>query len=284
MELMLPGRDPLSLDRPKIMGVLNLTPDSFSDGGLHQNADAALSQAVRMANEGADIIDLGGESTRPGARRVGVEEQKRRVLDILSRIRQELDRSRPEVILSIDTTRVAVAAAALDAGASILNDVSAGRDDLSMFQLAAERRVPIVLMHLQGEPETMQDKPSYENVVHQVESFLIERAEAAQRVGVSPSQIVIDPGIGFGKSLEHNLALLGAIGRFASARYPILLGTSRKRFIGQISSDIDPVDRVGGTCATTALGVAAGVRLFRVHDVVENRQAADVAFAIHAVV
>lgn len=297
MELCLPGRSPLRLDRPRIMGVLNVTPDSFSDGGRYDGADAAMARGRQMAEEGADIIDIGGESSRPGAQRVSVAEQKRRVLPVIARVRADLDSTAPQVVISIDTTRTEVAEAALDAGASILNDISAGRQSgpgaagrgasggsgSTILELAARRGAPVVLMHMQGEPATMQQSPTYLDVVHEVESFLLQRVSVARRAGVPAGQIIIDPGIGFGKSTEHNLALLARLDRLVATGYPVLVGASRKRFIAAVSSpsaSLDPADRIGGSCAMTAMAVAAGVSLLRVHAVAANRQAADVALAV----
>jgi dihydropteroate synthase len=259
------------------MGILNVTPDSFSDGGLYQNERQAIVQALRMVEEGADIIDVGGESTRPGSRRVSAVEQRRRIIGIIQHLREALPGSIP---ISIDTTLADVAQAALDAGGSILNDISAGRDDPELFRLVAERKVPLVLMHMQGAPETMQQNPSYGDVVEEVRSFLLERAEVAQSVGIRKEQILIDPGIGFGKTREHNIALLAGLKYFVETGYPVLLGTSRKRFMGSLCQETEPRNLVGATCATTSLGVAAGVRVFRVHDIRANRQAADVTWAI----
>lgn len=281
MILPLADGSPLDLSRPRIMGILNVTPDSFSDGGRHATIDAAIEHARRMIAEGADMIDVGGESTRPGSDRVDADEQKRRVVGVIQKLPSE-------IIISVDTTLAGVARSALDAGADLINDVSAGRDDAGMFALAAERRVPIVLMHMRGTPATMQENPTYADVVGEVEAFLCERADAAQRAGVPRDRIVLDPGIGFGKTREHNLALLHNLGRFVAMGFPVLLGASRKRFMGSICQVRDgetarqpaPHELVGATCATTALGVAAGVRVFRVHDVRENRQAADVAWVI----
>ena len=273
------------------MGILNVTPDSFSDGGRHEDPGAALAQAQRMLEEGADIIDVGGESTRPGAQPVDAPEQVRRVLPVIGALRDAV----PGIIISIDTTRARVAQAALDVGASIINDVSAGRHDPQMFPLAASRSAPVVLMHMQGEPRTMQDNPSYGDVVKEVLEFLRQRVEAAVAQGIGRSQLLIDPGIGFGKTKEHNLQLLGGLERFVATGHGVLLGTSRKRFMGALCPGTRgisggggggqgeaprPESLVGATCATTALGVAAGVRVFRVHDVRPNRQAADVAWAI----
>ena len=264
-------------ERPAIVGILNLTPDSFSDGGAYADADPAVRHACRIAAEGADIIDVGGESTRPGAEPVAAAEQIRRTREVIRRLRQALP---DRVAISIDTTLVEVATAALEAGATIINDISAGRDDPGMFALAAERKVALVLMHMQGTPLTMQTDPHYENVVGEVRAFLIERARLAETAGVEHERIIIDPGIGFGKTKVHNLALLADLAAFAATGYAVLLGASRKRFMGAVCAEQTPCELVGATCATTALGVAAGVRYFRVHDVKANRQAADVAWAI----
>lgn len=267
----------LKQDRPLIMGILNLTPDSFSDGGSHTSRGSAVQFALEMVRNGADIIDVGGESTRPYSERIEAAEQIRRVESVIASLRKTLPSETP---ISIDTTLSDVAGAALDAGATILNDISAGRDDPGIFSLAAQKNVPIVLMHMQGSPETMQDNPTYTNVVEEVRSFLLERAEAAQQAGIKKSAIVIDPGIGFGKTREHNLELIAGLGEFVRTDYPVLLGTSRKRFLGTLSLQSEPRTLVGATCATTVLGVQAGVRIFRVHDVMENHQAATVAARI----
>lgn len=263
-----------SRDRPLLMGILNVTPDSFSDGGRFDAVDAAVAHARAMVKQGADIIDVGGESTRPGSRRVGADEQKTRILPVIEALHEALgDRA----VLSIDTTRAPVAGAAIDAGAAIVNDVAAGTEDPDMLALVAEREVPIVLMHMRGEPGTMQDAPRYDDVAAEVEAYLLERAAAAETAGVARSRIVIDPGIGFGKTTAHNHALLAALPRFVATGYPVLLGTSRKRFLGP---DLPPEDRVYGTCVTTAMAVHAGVAIVRVHDVGANRQARDLAAAI----
>lgn len=275
MHLTLTDDRVLELDRPRVMGILNLTPDSFSDGGMYPSAEAAALHAHQMIDEGADVIDLGAESTRPGAARVDDDQQLARLLPVLDCLAGQT-----RAPISVDTTRAHVAAAALDAGAAIINDVSAGRDDEGMFRLAAERGCPIILMHMLGEPATMQNDPRYDDVVAEVIRFLMQRAEAAQQAGVSRSQIVIDPGIGFGKTIDHNLALLAGLDQFVATGYPVLLGASRKGFLGTITGARDPADRAAATAATTALGVEAGVRMFRVHDVAANRQAADVTFAV----
>ncbi|HWP01150.1 MAG TPA: dihydropteroate synthase [Methylococcus sp.] len=267
----------LDSERPLIMGILNVTPDSFSDGGFYVDAERAVQAGVRMVEEGADLIDVGGESTRPGSEPVPAREQIARVVPVIRRLRDAL----PErIAISVDTTRVEVAHAALSVGADWINDVSAGRDDPEMFPLAASRGVPIVLMHMQGTPKTMQNHPSYRDVVEEVIAFLLERARAAEQAGVPRTSIVLDPGIGFGKRRDDNLRLLAHLGKLVDTGYPILLGTSRKRFMGSICGETDPRALVSATVATTALGVVSGVRIFRVHDVWQNRQAADVAAAI----
>jgi dihydropteroate synthase len=285
---------PRITDRPQIMGILNLTPDSFSDGGQHNDPQQGIQHALVMASQGADIIDVGGESTRPGAQRISPKEQLERVLPVIRSLRQRLDDTHPKVKISIDTTRADVADAAVDAGAGILNDVSAGREDPNIYPLAAERNLPIVLMHMQGQPGTMQDQPTYADVTAEVHHFLLERAQAALDAGIHRHQIILDPGIGFGKTTEHNLTLLRSLPGLVSLGYPIMIGASRKRFLkdfnprprdapqGEESSGSggEPGNRLGGTCAITAHCVAAGVKLLRVHDVAPNRQAADLAWAL----
>lgn len=262
---------------PLIMGILNITPDSFSDGGRFDRPEAAIRHGRRMIDEGADIIDIGGESTRPGSARVSEKAQIGRVLPVIEQIRE----IKPEqVAISIDTRRSGVAEAALDAGATIVNDVSGGNDDPGMIALCAERACGYIINHMRGTPETMQHKPEYADVVGEIRRFLEGRAEDCQKAGMRPHHIVIDPGIGFGKTRAHNLALLRHLRAFVEAGYAVLLGASRKRFMGGICKANTPSDLTGATAATTALGVAAGVRIFRAHDVRENRQAADVAWAI----
>ncbi|MGH6634890.1 MAG: dihydropteroate synthase [Gammaproteobacteria bacterium] len=262
---------------PLIMGILNVTPDSFSEGGRYASPKPAISHALEMAKEGADLIDVGGESTRPGSERVPAFEQRQRVVPVIEGLRQALP---DEVGISIDTTLGEVAEAALDAGAEMINDISAGRDDASILALAAQRQVPICLMHMQGTPSTMQQDPQYGDVVDEIRAFLLERADSAIAAGIPREHIIIDPGIGFGKTREHNLTLLKNLPRFVGSGYPVLLGASRKRFMGAICNESQPSSLVGATCASTAIGIAAGVRIFRVHDVAMNRQAADVAWAI----
>lgn len=268
----------LQKGRPLIMGILNLTPDSFSDGGSHTDRGSAVQFALQMVREGADIVDVGGESTRPYSDRVSPEEQIQRVAEVIAVLRSTLPQHVP---ISIDTTLSDVAKVAVDAGATILNDVRAGRDDPSMFNLAAERDLPIILMHMQGTVETMQVDPTYDDVVNDIKTFLLERAEAALKAGVPKANIILDPGIGFGKTGEHNMQLMAGLEAFVDTGYPVLLGTSRKRFLGAIAKETEPRKLVGATCASTVIGVQAGVQLFRVHDVMANRQAAEVAAAIY---
>jgi len=265
-------------DRPLIMGILNVTPDSFSDGGLHGSVAAACAHAERMVAEGADIVDVGGESTRPGAAPVTPDEESARVVPVIAALAARLPAS---VALSVDTRNPGVADAALAAGARIVNDISGARSP-GMLETVARHQAGVVLMHMQGTPATMQRNPCYEDVVAEVAEYLLERAAAAVACGVAPAAIALDPGIGFGKTREHNLRLLAGLGRFTASGYAVLLGTSRKRFMGAICDESVPSELVGATCATTALGVQAGVRLFRVHDVKANRQAADVVWACRA--
>lgn len=262
---------------PLLMGILNVTPDSFSDGGEHDTVSHAVAHGLKMAREGAAIIDVGGESTRPGSQRVTAAEQINRVVEPIRQLRATLDQQGfDQVTISIDTTLAEVAQAALDAGAAMLNDVSAGREDNAMFSLAAERNAPIALMHMLGQPGTMQDNPQYDDVVQDVFDFLLARAEQAIAAGVAKDKIWLDPGIGFGKTLEHNLALLGHLDRFVTSDYPVLLGVSRKRFIAGCCEGFanpDTGQRLPGTLAANLVGARAGVHALRIHDVAEHRQA-----------
>ncbi|HEX4797377.1 MAG TPA: dihydropteroate synthase [Humisphaera sp.] len=245
-----------------VMGVLNVTPDSFSDGGKFAEPGAALAHAQQMVAEGADLIDVGAESTRPGSARVGADEQLRRLMPILGELRK-----RAPVVLSIDTTLAPVAQAALDAGFDLLNDISAGRDDPAMLPLIARRQVPVILMHMLGQPATMQDAPRYEDVVADIERALRERVAAAHNAGVDPSRILIDPGIGFGKTLEHNLRLIRELRRFTDIGRPMVVGVSRKGFIRRISGEPPEAGRGFGTAAAVAWAAANGAAIVRVHDV-----------------
>ncbi len=251
--------------RVLVMGVLNVTPDSFSDGGRFCTADAAIERAEQIASEGAEIIDIGGESTRPGALPVSPDEQIRRIIPVLRSAAGRLP-----ILFSVDTTSSEVAEAALDAGAVMVNDISAATFDANMLPLVARRQVPIILMHMKGNPATMQQAPSYSDVIGEVSAFLRERIDAAEALGVDPGKILLDPGIGFGKTLEHNLALLRRQGELLSLNRPLVIGTSRKKFIGTITSAPEPTDRLAGTLATTAWAVANGAGIVRVHDVEAN--------------
>jgi dihydropteroate synthase len=260
----------------RVMGILNVTPDSFSDGGRYLQADQAAARAREMLDHGAEILDVGAESTRPGAERIDPAEQIRRLDGILQPV---VETGAP---VSIDTTRVEVAQWALQAGACLLNDVSAGRDEPEMLDLAGQRGVPIVLMHMLGQPADMQNDPQYENVLEDVATFLAGRVEAAVAAGVPARHCILDPGIGFGKTLGDNLRLLGRMDRFVQTGLPVLLGPSRKRFIADLAGPVEPEQRVGGTIAACLAARAAGVRWFRVHDVGPVCQALRVAEAIAA--
>ncbi len=259
---------------PILMGILNVTPDSFSDGGEFFDPDGAVDRAETLLDEGAQILDIGGESTRPGSDPVSPEEELRRVLPVLEGILA----TRPEAIISIDTYRASTAEAALDAGARIVNDVTA-LSDPRMAPLVAERGSPVVLMHMRGEPKSMQQDPRYEDVVREVRDFLAYRVEHAARVGVKEDNIILDPGIGFGKTLEHNLALLNRLNSLVEFGFPVLVGTSRKSFLGKTSGR-GPKDRLFGTVAANVLAYERGATLFRVHDVRANKEALEVAVAI----
>jgi len=255
----------------QLMGVVNVTPDSFSDGGLFLDPEAAIAHGVELAEAGAEILDVGGESTRPGAEPVGVEEELGRVVPVI----QGLQGSR----ISIDTSKAAVAAAALDAGAEFVNDVTALRGDPKMAGLCAERDATVVLMHMLGEPRTMQRDPRYDDVVADVKAFLAERLEVAVAAGIAEDRVWLDPGIGFGKTGAHNMELLRRLGELRELGRPLVIGTSRKSFIGRL--DGSPADgRLGGTIASSVLAAAEGADVLRVHDVAEMRQALAVAAAI----
>jgi len=264
--------------RPLVMGILNVTPDSFSDGGRYIDVEAAAAYTRQMVEDGADLIDVGGESTRPGSQPVPPGEQVRRVAPVIEAIVG--GQNGLPVTISIDTTRSAVAAAALDAGASVINDISGGREDPAMLPLAAERGAPVVLMHMQGTPATMQSDPRYTDVTAEVRTFLAERVAAAESAGIAAHRVILDPGIGFGKNQDHNLTLLRQLGDLAAIGRPLLLGTSRKGFIGRITGQTDPADRVFGTAATVAWSIANGASLVRVHDVGPMSQVVQMVRAI----
>ncbi len=257
------GSQTLSLsERTRVMGVLNVTPDSFSDGGRYVDPGRAVAHALQMLDEGADIIDVGGESTRPGAREVSVGMEIERTVPLIARIRAQA----PGAVVSIDTTKAPVARAALEAGAQMVNDISGLGFDAAIADVAAEFGASLVLMHMQGTPRTMQAAPHYTDVVKEVLAFLDERATRAIEAGVPADRIIVDPGFGFGKALEHNLEILRRLDEFTALGYPVLVGTSRKSFIGAITGR-PATERVHGTAATVAIAALRGASIVRVHDV-----------------
>jgi dihydropteroate synthase len=266
---------PVALDRVALVGVINATPDSFFAGGRQEDPGRAADAARTMVDAGAALLDVGAESTRPGAEPVPVEQELRRLLPVLRAVRAAV-----AVPLSVDTTKADVARAALAEGADVVNDVSAGRFDAAMLPLVAAERVPVVLMHMQGTPVTMQEDPRYTDVVREVAAFLAERARAALAAGVAADAIIVDPGIGFGKTVEHNCQLLRRLDLVAALGYPVLVGVSRKGFIGRLLGRGAPAERLHGTAAAVALAVAAGAGLVRVHDVAAMRDVVRVAEAV----
>ncbi len=269
---------PKAMARPNIMGVVNVTPDSFSDGGQFLSVQAAVDQGLRLLEQGADMLDIGGESTRPGAEPLSAQAEMDRVLPVIEALRQST--SCP---ISIDTLKAEVARAAMRAGVTIWNDVTALRGSEDAAWVAAELGVPVVLMHMQGEPGTMQVAPHYENVVAEVCAFLSERADAAMAAGVAREAISLDPGIGFGKNLTHNLTLLAHLDQIMALGFPVLLGVSRKRFVQALDpTATEPTDRLGGSLAAALAGARAGVDVIRVHDVRQTVQALKVWQAIEA--
>ena len=261
-------------ERTLVMGILNVTPDSFSDGGRFLDRAAAVAHATRMVDDGADILDVGGESTRPGSKAVSVDEELERVRPVIERLAE----LHPAIPISIDTRKASVAAEALAAGAAIVNDVSGGADP-EMFDVVRERDAAVVLMHMRGDPATMQEAPHYEDVVGEVHEYLRQRIEAAELAGIDPERIAIDPGIGFGKDLEHNLQLMRRVDALLDLGRPVLVGPSRKRFLGTIL-DVPEDDRVEGTIGAVVWLVSRGAHLARVHDVKEVVRAVRVADAI----
>jgi dihydropteroate synthase len=257
-----------------VMGVLNVTPDSFSDGGAFFDGERALEHGLKMVEDGAAIIDVGGESTRPGSVSISATEQMGRVVPVVEALS-----ARTDVPISVDTYEFEVAKAALDAGAGMINDITALGDE-RIAALAAERQVPVVLMHMLGAPATMQVEPRYGDVVAEVLDFLLDRADRAEHLGLPREMIFVDPGIGFGKTLEHNLLLLKNIDKFVAAGYRVLVGTSRKSFIGRITGRENPCERIYGTASTVALCAAAGVSIVRVHDVAQMLDVTKVVAAV----
>lgn len=265
----------LVLDRPRILGIVNVTPDSFSDGGQHADTEAAVAHGLRLAEEGADVLDVGGESTRPGAKDVGVEEELARVVPVVARLARET-----ALPISVDTSRPEVMRAAVAAGAGMINDVRALQLD-GALDAASALGVPVVLMHMQGAPRAMQDAPHYEDVVAEVHGFLAQRIFACEMSGIAKSRIVIDPGFGFGKTLEHNLALLRQLARFTELGVPVLAGLSRKAMLGALTGRAVG-DRVHASVAAAVIAAQHGARLVRVHDVAATRDALSVWQAVAA--
>ncbi|MFN3745213.1 MAG: dihydropteroate synthase [Hyphomicrobiaceae bacterium] len=261
----------LLLDRPRLMGIVNVTPDSFSDGGAFSSAQAAVEHALRLEAEGADILDIGGESTRPGAHPVAVEEELGRVVPVIERLA-----GRTKALISIDTRKAEVMRRALAAGAQIINDVAALTYEPECLEVAAASTAPVVLMHAQGDPRTMQSAPRYDDCLLDVYDWLAARVAACEAVGIARQRLVIDPGIGFGKTLAHNLELLAGLTLLHGLDVPVLLGASRKSFIGGLSGVRDARQRVPGSIAAALQGAAHGVQILRVHDVAETRQALSV--------
>jgi dihydropteroate synthase len=264
----------LGLDRPLVMGIVNVTPDSFSDGGWCDDPERAVAHAVRLVEEGADLLDLGAESTRPGALPVSEQEERRRLIPVVSAVVRAVS-----VPVSVDTSKAAVARAALEAGAVMINDVTALRGDRAMVDVVAETGAGLVLMHMQGTPETMQQAPYYDDVVAEIAQFLSERARFAMHHGVAKERIVLDPGIGFGKTLHHNLDLLANLHAFAQLGFPLLVGPSRKGFIGQLTQQ-SVERRAWGTAGAVALAVQQGANILRVHDVGPMKDVVRVASAV----
>lgn len=257
-----------------VMGILNITPDSFSDGGDYLEPSAAVTHGVQMAQQGAAILDVGAESTRPGSKPVSAADQIQRIVPVIKQLVEQVD-----IPISIDTYDPQVAQAALQAGASMINDITAFADE-KMVAIAVEHRVPVILMHMQGTPQTMQQNPVYEDVVTEVLEYLMERAKYAESFGISSDRIFLDPGIGFGKTTEHNLQLLNRLDLFTELGYRVLIGTSRKRFIGPITGKTEPKERIFGTAATVALAIEKGASIVRVHDVPEMVEVVTIADAI----
>ena len=268
---------PLRLDRVRVMGIVNVTPDSFSDGGEHATTDAAIAHGLRLAEEGADILDVGGESTRPGADEVSLEEELRRVIPVIEGLARATT-----LPISIDTSKPEVMRAAIAAGAGMINDVYGLRRE-GALDAAASLNVPVVLMHMLGEPRSMQDTPKYDDVVADVHRFLAERIFAAEMAGIPKARIVVDPGFGFGKHRDDNLALLAQLDRIAELGVPVLAGLSRKRTIGDLTGRDDPHDRVSGSVAAHVIAAQRGAKIVRVHDVAATVDALKVWEAVAAV-
>ncbi len=273
MLLLLPRQRTLDLSRPVVMGILNATPDSFSDGGKYRQLDSALRKAETMLNDGAAMLDIGGESTRPGADEVSIEEELDRVIPLIEAVRQRFD-----CAISVDTCKTAVMSAAVQAGADIINDIRALQDE-GAVQLAASLQVPVCLMHMQGAPRTMQQAPEYQNVTEEVYQFLLQRVAICENAGIPRSQLILDPGFGFGKNLQHNYQLLQYLDTFIETGLPVLAGMSRKSMIGQLLN-VPVNERLAGSLACATVAALKGAQIIRVHDVKETVQAVRVAAAV----
>lgn len=267
----------LLLDRPRLMGIVNVTPDSFSDGGAFDSVEAAVAHALRLADEGADILDIGGESTRPGADAVPLDEELRRVIPVIEQLAKKT-----ALPISVDTSKPEVMRAAVAAGAGLVNDVYALRRD-GALEAIAELGVPVCLMHMQGEPRSMQAAPQYDNVVADVHGFLTQRLFACEMAGIAKKNLLIDPGFGFGKNLKHNLQLLAQLARFVELGVPVLAGLSRKRSIGELTGREAPADRIHGSVAAALIAAQNGAKILRVHDVAATADALKVWQAVAAI-
>jgi dihydropteroate synthase len=273
-----PGRQ-LELSRPLVMGIVNVTPDSFSDGGRFLDADQAVSHALTLHDEGADILDIGGESTRPGADPVSIEEELHRVIPVIKAVRS----NSPDAIISVDTYKADVARQALTAGADLVNDISALRFDADMASVVVEHKCPLVLMHMQGTPQTMQQNPHYSDVVQEIGEFFEERLSYCESHGIDRARIILDPGIGFGKRLSDNLEILRNVSEFRRLGRPLLVGASRKGFIGMLNPESTKADtRIGGSLAAAVMAVAGGADIVRVHDVAPTVEALKIVQAIRS--
>jgi len=273
--LRLPSRMLVLGERTLVMGVLNVTPDSFSDGGIYLDIDAAVARCLEIEHAGADILDIGGESTRPGSRGISADQERLRIVPVLKRLRGQL-----KIPISVDTSKSEVAEAVADAGAEILNDVTSLGNDPRLAEVASRRKLPIILMHMRGEPRTMQKKPFARNVLRDVTAGLRRAVGLARQAGIPKSQIILDPGIGFGKSSFQNYQLLARLPEVARLGFPLLVGTSRKEFIGRMLGGVPPSERLWGTAATVTASILGGAHIVRVHDTAEMIQATRVADAI----
>jgi len=272
--LRIKGRDYTLGRRTWLMGILNVTPDSFSDGGIYLDKKSAVQKGLQLIKDGADILDIGGESTRPGSHPVTAEEEKRRILPVISEIRKKTD-----ALISVDTTKSEVLKSALDAGADILNDISAMRFDPKILGLASKQDIPVIIMHMKGTPRNMQESPEYDNVIQEIKTFLKQRITDALTAGIKKNKIIIDPGIGFGKRLKDNLKIISNLSAFSELGFPILIGVSRKSFIGDLLN-LSPEKRIEGTIASSLISILQGAHILRVHDVSSLKKAVIVAEAI----